>query len=509
MFKNIIYFYIYSKNLYLKIKRSSFWRRYLISSTISFIISLLNVVVLILLGKEIGVIIPKLFPHKNVITFVDNYLIIFILITYSIRYLFDNSLSSDVKPYLNLPFPKNKLAKIIIIKSIFNYYSIAIIIFSISFYYNYIRFNYGLYSLFWVSGVILIIALAEMTYIILKQYSYIHPLKTTITIFSVYILYIIIDIYFSFNPLNDYNFLNIILYNHTFIPILFLLPLLLLLTHSGYKFIRYNLYLDQFIIYKRSSFSNILNLNKLEDYNPFFFLQFKLIKRNKLLINYFTQGLLLFCISTVTSIVLSEAKLFNYLLITIFFALSSIGYIFIAAYEQNIFGWESHYLDLYFVRQVNIKKYIYAKIRFIQFCIIVFTLFNICLFQFLDKAYLALVISISAYSLGVISITLSYHAIFNYHPMHPDIGINLNMSNLKNPKKSFMILFGFYPVFVLFLFMGTNSTINNNYYIALSIITITGLLGLIFQKWFIAHLIKLFKNKRYSLIEKTLTNDSL
>ena len=502
----VLKFYIpLLKQEILKFRRSSYWKKDLFTNTATFILYSINILTLFFLGKNTGKIITKLEPGINVVHFVNRYLLVSLLFIYLLRFFFQDSKTLTIKPYLTLPYQKSFLIKLLLLRSSFNIYVFSIIIFSVPFCFaNIIPSHSLLPGLLWLAGLILIIFSLEMLFMLFQYLFYVSPYKTIISL-STFIVTGFISIKVNLFPGLKTNILEGLLFSGTVVlPALFIFTIITF--YSTCRFLLTNLVVDK----QEAKTGNIFwkfNFDFLAKKDPLLFLQIKLIARNKLLRNFLFQGLMGPLIGIIFSLAVPAENINKHFMLTVFLAFFSIGYFFVAAYGQNIFGWESHYLNAYFTKNISVEKYISSKIKFIQMAWIFFALTNLCIYKLLNTNFLALVLTMQFYCIGVLTFTLAAQAALNFRSIYPNVSFGFGLVNFR-PKKSILMLTAFYPLIIIFLITGGDISKSQNYFLGLGIIVITGIAGLLFQKQISRLINKLFVKKRYFFIEESLRHDS-
>jgi len=151
-------------------------------------------------------------------------------------------------------------------------------------------------------------------------------------------------------------------------------------------------------------------------------LHIALLTRNKLIKKMMLSGIILL-LGGIISIAVNPTfdRVDKSLLLYGFIILSCSGYIFVASYGQNIFGWDSFHLGFIFSKNISLLSYINSKIyliRVIWFAIGIINFLVLIIFS-AWKNYGFLVFVIFYYSI-VMPYAFLFQSLYAFDPLHPN-----------------------------------------------------------------------------------------
>lgn len=336
--------------------RSKFWRSNWAVTLFTCFILVYLVATLALIGYVFHLILKHLFPSLDVEYAFCGYFIYYLATASIIRFTMSKLPILSIQPYLLLPIPKSQLVHYILLRSLLNIYNFLPLLIIIPFSIKGIYPTYGLTkSLLWGISIYLFTLCNSMfiSYIKLISRQYLKPFLYTLCVYiTVYIL----------------DYLEIIsiakISTHTFIFFLenawgAVIPASILLI--CYK-LNFNVLYNETQLFKPEKKLKADNLTKLAwlenmgEVGMYIRLEIRMILRNK-----FSRGML-FSFLPITLIfafigISNEYSIWANLQIAIL-----INGAFMINYGQFILSWEGNYLEGLLVRNVNLKKYYFAKL---------------------------------------------------------------------------------------------------------------------------------------------------
>ncbi len=131
---------------------------------------MLNLIVLSLFADKI---LTELYKNKNVIESFTSLLVYYFLFDLVLRFFFQQLPTLSIQPYLTLPIKKSKLLHYILIKSVTSFFNYcAILLFLPFFIKNVASTQTALFSLIWLSTVILLVAGKYWAFALFRKYQH-------------------------------------------------------------------------------------------------------------------------------------------------------------------------------------------------------------------------------------------------------------------------------------------------------------------------------------------------
>ncbi len=439
------------------------------------------------LGALLYFILEKIFPDIDPVIKVNEYFLYWILIELFFRYFMQKLPVMDIKPFLTLPVKKSTMAHYILGKSALSFYNFMSLFLFVPFSVVLLVKGYPAVNVvFWLISIFGITLTINFVNFIANKSD-----KVLFAIASLLIGLYAVE-YFEVLPIKEYA--GQVFYGLYENPSLCLIPLLLaaLFYYINFRFLRERIYLDTSLKKKvREAVTSDLEwTKKFGDIAPFLQLDLKLIWRNK---------------RTKTQVFISFAMIFYGL---IFYTIGTYGLtstifvfvgifitgIFLSNFGQFIPAWDSEYYSMMMSQNIPLRKYLESKAGLISVSIVVMFLLSIPYVYFGWQA-LAINFSCALYNLGVnIPIVLFFGSMNKKR-------IDLTKSAIGNMQGTsatqFLILL---PLMVVpcLLYFGLKFFIS--FEIAVAVLSILGIIGLVFRKKLMGYITEVYRAKKYGMI---------
>ena len=449
--------------------------------------ALMMLAYLAFLGALLFFILKKIFPEADPMSKVNEYILYWILIELFFRYFMQKLPVMDIKPFLTLPVKKSTMAHYILGKSALSFYNFMSLFLFIPFSVVLLTKGYPAVNvLFWLVSILGITLTINFVNFIVNKSD-----KVLIGIATLLIGLYAVE-YFEILPVKEYA--GQLFYGLYENPILCLIPILLafLFYFINYRFLRERIYLDTSLKkkVKEAVTSDLEWTKKFGDIAPFLQLDLKLIWRNK---------------RTKTQVYISFAMIFYGLIFYTIgdYGLTSTIFVFVGIFITGIFlsnfgqfipAWDSEYYSMMMSQNIPLRKYLDSKAGLISVSIVVMFLLSIPYVYFGWQA-LAINFSCALYNLGVnIPIVLFFGSMNKKR-------IDLTKSAIGNMQGTsatqFLILL---PLMVVpcLLYVGLKFLIS--FEIAVAVLSILGLIGLVFRKKLMGYITEVYRKKKYGMI---------
>jgi len=439
------------------------------------------------MGAGLFFTLEKNFPNVDPMLKLSEFLIYWILLELFLRYFMQKLPVIDVKPMLLLPIKKDTITKYILGKSGVSFYNfISLFIFvpfsGLLLFKGYAPVN----IIFWLLSIIsIIISINYINFIINKSD------KALFIIGGIVAAFYAIN-YFGLAPVTEN--LQIAFYTLYKYPAALVAPLAVVLGvyGSNFNYLRDKIYLDVSIkVAKKEAVTNDLSWTKrFGEIAPFLQLDLKLIWRNKrtklqvfislLMVLY---GLIFYLNGQFANI--SSMKVFCGIFMT--------G-IFLMNFGQFIPAWDSEYYSMMMSQNIPLRKYLESKAGLISVSILAMTILSIPYVYFGWEA-LAINLSCALYNLGVnIPVVLFFGSLNKKR-------IDLQKSAVGNTQgmSAAQFLVGL-PLFGLPMIMYGLLNYLASMEVALSVISLLGVLGFLFRKPLLDKITTIYSKKKYAMV---------
>ncbi|HAN79487.1 MAG TPA: hypothetical protein DCQ31_17830, partial [Bacteroidales bacterium] len=468
--------------------RSSFWQKSLIINVLLMLLGLYIMLNLIVLSLFADKILTELYKNKNVIESFTSLLVYYFLFDLVLRFFFQQLPTLSIQPYLTLPIKKSKLLHYILIKSVTSFFNYcAILLFLPFFIKNVASTQTALFSLIWLSTVILLVAGNNFINFSAKKYF----LKQPVIMLS-YIIGIGLLLYFeNTNIVSLSGYFSAVVFYIANNPVFVFIPaaLAVLSYYIAYKLLKNNAYIEDTEstgIRKKRGFAFLNNYGEI---GQLIGIELKMIFRNSrpkslMIVSFFFlfYGFMFYRGEYLDS--------FAYLSATGFFLTS----MFAAQYSNFLFSWESSFFECLMANKISLYNYI--KSKYYTFVILsCFTYLITLPYAFIDFKIAIINTSFLLYSVGFLSVKLIYFGTFNTSFI--DLGKGSFMNYQGTNAIQFLSILPSVAVFTLLYFaLKAFDTLNYYFYTIAAI----GLLGIVFHKYLIQLIIKQFAKQKHKMI---------
>lgn len=277
-------------------------------------------------------------------------------------------------------------------------------------------------------------------------------------------------------------------------PFLCLLPVALAVCTFllNNRYLRNHLYIEELVSKKKLKQSeNYSFLNKYGDTGEMIALELKLIFRNKRP----RSTAILSGVILIYGFMFYPAYVKTENFTALFLIALFITGMFISAYGQFLFAWQSSHFDGMMCYNINMKQYIKAKLTLF----VVFSLFQFLLagfYGFMDWRILPVQLAAFLYSIGVNSFVIIYAATYNYKRLNLTKSASMNFQGLGAVQWLQSILVLILPGLVFFLL---NKFIG--FWVAIISISAIGIIGLVFKEMIINWLVVQFNLRKHKILE--------
>ncbi len=426
--------------------------------------------------------LKKIFPDKDPLLIVNDFLFYWILGDLIFRFFFQKLPVMAVKPLLTLPIKRSKVVNYVLGKSSFSFFNFLPLFIIIPFGVTLIIEGYPSYSvLFWMLALTIITQINNFLNYIIESFSS----KTDLSFIP---LIAFSGVLYGLNYFNVISFTQIISSGLNAIyesPIFIIIPVFILVLFYLviFKILRKKLFLDNSLKTKVEA----VNASDLEwtknfgDMAPFMRLDLKLIWRNKR-----TK-------STVWMLVLGLLYgLFFYPnpdfgdkpWFFIFVGIFSSG-IFLMNFGQFIPAWDSSYYKMLMSQNIKYEKYLKSKFTLMAFSVAILFVLSIPYVYFGWEILLAHFVA-AIYNIGVNTHVIMYGGSYNRKKINLDQKAAFNYQGTGAVQWLIGIPLMLFPVLIFGVFYAVF-----NFEIGCLVIALLGMVGLLFhQKW-----MKLITNK--------------
>ncbi|SFS60610.1 DUF5687 family protein [Sphingobacterium wenxiniae] len=444
------------------------------------------------LGVGLYPLMQKIYPQVEPILVVNNFLLLWFLGEFVLRFMLQNLPVLDIKPLLTKRIQRSQIIHHILFKTSYSFYNILTASVALPFVVGYLnRDSFSATGLIaWLLAVISIVyAVNYFNFWVQKRFS--NNLKALIPFIVICSVLIGLEYFkiYSVSTLFGRFFDSILQY-----PLLALIPFGLALCSYRVTFrdLKTNLYLDAYLVQGQvvQRASDLSWTNRFGALAPFLQLDLKLIWRNKraktavtMCMVFLAYGLFFYGNPT-----------YDGSGMLIFVGVFMTG-IFVINFGQFIPAWDSAYFPLFNTRPITMSNYLESKALLMYGSVLLLTLLSTPYVYFgWDKVYVNF--ACAMYNMGVNipvilffgaynrkRIDLSHSSMFNYQ------GIGIAQWLVGIP-----LIFG--PIIIWF---STRALINHN--TANLVLIGLGIVGLLLRKIILQALAKLYKEKRYAMLE--------
>ncbi|HLV39117.1 DUF5687 family protein [Xanthomarina sp.] len=472
--------------------RSAYWQKSMALNILLVFVALYFIVSFLFLGIALYPILKENFPEQDPFVIVNSYLFFWFLTDLVMRFFFQKLPVMSVKPLLTLPIKRGQVVHYVLGKSVFSFFNFlplfAVIPFGIMLVIN----GYPMVSVvFWILAILVITLIINFLNFIIESFSSEKELSYLPIIAFAGGL-------FAINYFNLMSFTNLVSRAVSSVyetPALIAVPLVILIVLYivNFKILKNKLYLDSSLKIKTQvvKASNLEWTRKFGDAATFMQLDLKLIWRNKrprssvfILVIGLLYGLFFYPNPAY------QDKPWFYAFIGIF-----VTGIFLINFGQFIPAWDSGYYKMLMSQNIKYKQYLQSKHTLMTLSVVIMFVLSIP-YVYFGWEILVAHAAAAIYNIGINThvillggafnrkkIDLNQRAAFNYQgtgAVQWLIGIPLMLLPAA--------IFG-----VLYYFL--------NYEIACLILSVFGLLGIVFHKKLMTFITEKYMTSKYKMIQ--------
>ena len=425
-------------------------------------------------------------PTISSLNQIGKFILYYFVLDIVLRFVLQKFPSLDLRKYLLTPIKKSTISHFALIRSLLNYFNIFPFLFTISLATTVslaISPTYGLKVALLLSGFILI-----NNYISFSLTSRFEAqVKTIFAIVAALVLLLFLDVknYIQISPILDSIWKFLINSGWAY-----LLPLLAtpFLYYFDFRYLSNNLYTEAIKSPDQATHSNFLNFKKLNNYGSIgqlINLEIKLILRNQR-----SRSLLWISLFMLTYPLIFSGEEYSGFLIFVSIVVTGM---FAMNYGQLMFSWNGSYFDLLLTRNVVLKDIFLAKYYLLSLSCITLTIPTL-LYGFRDSIYFLYLPTMCIYNIGV-SIYL-YMILGCFKSKRIDVQKKATMNYEGISALHFLIMIPVIGIPYLIIFLSKLTSVDH---LGLIILTLSGLIGIIFHHQIINWILSIFIKKKYAI----------
>jgi len=447
----------------------------------------------LMMGIGLYPLIQEYFPGEEPLFLVNRFVLIWLLIELSYRFLLQTLPVLDIKPLLILPIKKRKVVNFVLLKSIYSFFNFLPLLIIIPFgIFNIYKNEFPLTSILaWMIAMIgLTLSVNFANFIIKKRFT--DNLKALIPVMLIIAILALMEYFKIFE--SSFWFakgLNAIFT----VPFLAIIPVMffLILFKWNQKDLENKFYLDGTLNEnkKNADTKEFLWTSRFGELAPYLQLDLKLIWRNKrpktaiymslLLLGY---GLIFYTNDTYQDI----PGFF------VFVGIFMTG-IFMMNFGQFVPAWDASYYPLIMSQNIPMDKYLTAKAGLISFSVVVLAILATPYVYFGWKIFVLNLIC-AVYNIGINIPLLLYAGSFNKKRIDLDKSPFMNYQGTGAAQWLVGIPLMALPVFLFWIFYRLIS-----YEAGMAFLFLLGVMGLLLRNRAIDFIAQVYKRKKYAMIE--------
>jgi len=447
----------------------------------------------LMMGIGLYPLIQEYFPGEEPLFLVNRFVLIWLLIELSYRFLLQTLPVLDIKPLLILPIKKRKVVNFVLLKSIYSFFNFLPLLIIIPFgIFNIYKNEFPLTSILaWMIAMIgLTLSVNFANFIIKKRFT--DNLKALIPVMLIIAILALMEYFKIFE--SSFWFakgLNAIFT----VPFLAIIPVMffLILFKWNQKDLENKFYLDGTLNEnkKNADTKEFLWTSRFGELAPYLQLDLKLIWRNKrpktaiymslLLLGY---GLIFYTNDTYQDI----PGFF------VFVGIFMTG-IFMMNFGQFVPAWDASYYPLIMSQNIPMDKYLTAKAGLISFSVVVLAILATPYVYFGWKIFVLNLIC-AVYNIGINIPLMLYAGSFNKKRIDLDKSPFMNYQGTGAAQWLVGIPLMALPVFLFWIFYRLIS-----YEAGMAFLFILGIMGLLLRNKAIDFIAQVYKRKKYAMIE--------
>ncbi len=472
--------------------RSSYWQKSIFLNILLVFFALYFVVMFLIMGLALYPILKDAFPDQDPLIIVNNYLFYWFLADLLMRFFFQKLPIMSVKPLLTLPVKRSKVIHFVLGKSAFSFFNFLPMFAFVPFGVMLMLNNYPVASVMvWMFMMLIMTLIINFLNFIIESFSSEREL-------SFLPIILIAASLFALNHFNIVSFTSLVsnavdaIYN---LPILLILPLVILigLYMVNFKMLKSKLYLDSSLKSKveQVSASNLEWTRRFGASAPFMQLDLKLIWRNKRP----RSSVFILVIGLLYGLFFYPNPMYNDM--PWFFAFVGIFVtgIFLINFGQFIPAWDSGYYKMLMSQNITYEHYLKSKFTLMALSVVILFVLSIPYVYFGWKILLAH-FAAAIYNIGINTHVILYGGSFN----RKKIDLNQRAAFNYQGTGAMQWLIGI-PLMLLPLVIFAITYYVSNFEIGCLVLTILGVLGIIFHKKLMPMITQKYLDSKHKMIE--------
>lgn len=481
-----IFFYLQKKRMV----RSTIWQRNLALNIVLGFFLFIMLAELLGVGFYLDVLLTKSTVHQPANTALALDLIYYFLITFVLRFFIQELPTLEIAPLLHLPIKKRSISLFLNARSLLSFFNFVPFFLFLPFAFKYMIPKFGPGQAFlWFAAIFLFEMTSNYLLVWFKRQFSVKPV-VVIVLFGLAVIIFLLEKYhiFSLSVISGAYFSELLRQ-----PAWIVLPLFtaVVFFSVNYRVNLSHLYLEDLTKRKKEGERLSKRFSGLESFGitgTLMLNEIRLLFRNKRSksIIFLTPFLLLYGLLFYTG----KDSGSTFLLIFVGIMISGA---FMIPYGQYILAWESKQFD--FILANNISTYEYFKAKFYILVVPTTLVFILSIpYVYFGNRVLWINTAMFVYNIGVNSLLLLFTASFNRKRMELEKRQMMNYQGIgiNNFLNAIPLIFFPWLLFVVYKSIFNEST-------AIWLILITGLLGLLFHRYFIRLAVKFFQKNRYKI----------
>ncbi len=470
--------------------RSSYWKRSIGLNILLIFFSLYLLLVFMSIGVSGYFLLKEKYPGKDPLRIVNAYLIFWFLGDLIVRYMSQKIPEMQVRPFLNLPFKKYKIAQYILFKSSISFFVwlpfILFVPFAAVLYYK--GFPPAPVTAWLISVLALTIANNYLNFTINKNKQVLYALigLSGILVLGNYFKFINVQkwITLAFDQLNTKTWLAVV-------PVLWAV----LMIFVAYKNILKHLYLDDILQTGRDNVStaDLSFTNRLGELGIYYKNELRSLWRNKRSKNV-VYNLLFVPFVGLLYIKINQDKSPDQILMSFMTAAFFITMLTNVSYGQFIPSLDSAHYPFIMGQNINLKKYLEAKYLLLSTFSIILFIFSTPYLYF-GWQYLAILFAFTVFTLGIINPLILWNGAYNTKRIDANEKAFGNTQGVSSRSMLAAFLFGVFP-FIIFIILFKTLDFNS----AILIFITIGIIGILSKNIFLKKLSRLYRQKKYKTL---------
>jgi Family of unknown function (DUF5687) len=474
-------------------QRSTIRQKSLILNIVIGFFMFLMMLYLLAIGLFINKILQEVYPEGDHVFIFNGYLIYYFVVALFMRFMMQSLPRINIESYLHLPIKKKLIVHYVVNRTTIAIFNFLPLLVFIPVAVNIYGANLGAAEAWtWLIAMILLVFTNSFFSTYLKRQLGSQPKVVGLT--GVLIIFVMLMDYFgifSISTVSSMAFGYLLLHKY-----LLLVPVLMLIGsyRLHYNFLKKRLYPEEIGKAKSRKIDTISELRYLKSMGitgDLIALDMRLFWRNKRTrtILYFLPLFLLYGLFFYPNPVYKDMSGF-----LIFVGIFMTGGMMLN-YANYAFAYESSYFDALATKNINMKQYVRVK-YFVAIAISAICFVLTIPYVFMGTKYLFINSMTFLYNIGVLSVLLLYMATYNKQRMDLSRGQAFNYQGISGMNWLAMLPAFLMPVLIYwpFSYFDMPNT-------GLMFIGVLGLLGLVFNKFFVGLIVKNFYNRKYKMAE--------